>query len=141
MLLEQVHEGMTVLDSEGEEFGSVELVRMADEDAVTEREPAETEAPPMPMPSPGFIPGASGAGAPGGAGPMGAGVPPVATGIGEEPDVPGEIARRLRRTGYFKVDTKGLFRRDVYVSATEIDAVTDDAVTLAVPKNELTKQG
>lgn len=142
-LLEQVHEGMTVSDIEGNEIGTVDLVRMGDPDAETAPIPDDTDIPPAtPMAGGAFMPGGTGSTTPGGAGPLGAGVPaaPVGATTGEEPDVPGEISRRLRRTGYFKVDSKGLFRRDVYVSANEIDRVSDDAVMLNVAKKELAKE-
>jgi hypothetical protein len=57
------------------------------------------------------------------------------------PDVPRPFASRLLLTGYLKVDRKGLFARDAYVSATEIDAVQEDTVRLTVSKDMLlTKQ-
>ena len=53
------------------------------------------------------------------------------------PDVPRPFAARLMLTGYLKVDRKGLFAHDAYVSATEIDAVEDDTVRLNVSKDML----
>jgi len=53
------------------------------------------------------------------------------------PDVPRPFASRLLLTGYLKVDRKGLFARDAYVSATEIDAVEGDTVRLNVSKDML----
>ena len=53
------------------------------------------------------------------------------------PDVPGPFAARMMLTGYLKVDRKGLFARDAYVSATEIDRVEDNTVHLKVSKDML----
>jgi hypothetical protein len=53
------------------------------------------------------------------------------------PDVPQPFAARLLRTGYLKVDRKGLFARDAYVSATEVDEVEDNTVRLNVSKDML----
>jgi len=53
------------------------------------------------------------------------------------PDVPRPFAARLLLTGYLKVDRTGLFARDAYVSATQIDEVEDNTVRLNVPKDML----
>ena len=53
------------------------------------------------------------------------------------PDVPRPFAARLLLTGYLKVDRKGLFARDAYVSATEVDGVEDNTVRLNVSKDML----
>jgi hypothetical protein len=47
---------------------------------------------------------------------------------GARPNVPPPFADRLLRIGYIKVDRKGLFARDVYAAASEIDRVEDDPV-------------
>ena len=44
------------------------------------------------------------------------------------PNLPKPFADRLLRIGYLKVDRKGLFARDVYVAASEIDRVEEDPV-------------
>jgi hypothetical protein len=51
--------------------------------------------------------------------------------------VPRPFAERLLLTGYLKVDRKGLFARDAYVSATEVDGVEDNTVRLNVSKDML----
>ncbi|GAB3887631.1 general stress protein [Terrabacter terrigena] len=53
------------------------------------------------------------------------------------PDVPRPFAERLLLTGFLKVDRKGLFARDAYVSATEVDVVEDGTVRLNVSKDML----
>jgi hypothetical protein len=53
------------------------------------------------------------------------------------PDLPSPFATRLLRVGYVKVDRKGLFARDAYVAASEIDRVEDNTVYLNIPKDML----
>jgi hypothetical protein len=64
---------------------------------------------------------------------------------GTRPNVPPPFADRLLRIGYIKVDRKGLFARDVYAAASEIDRVEDDAVQgdkviLKVPEEMLLQE-
>jgi hypothetical protein len=47
---------------------------------------------------------------------------------GARPNVPPPFADRLFRIGNINVDRKGLFARDVYAAASEIDRVEDDPV-------------
>ena len=66
--------------------------------------------------------------------------------VAEKPALPPPFADRLVRIGYLKVDRKGLFARDVYVAATEIDHVEEDAVKgdkviLNVPQDMLLAEG
>jgi hypothetical protein len=63
--------------------------------------------------------------------------------IGGEAERP--PADRLLRIGNIKVDRKGLFARDVYATASEIDAVEDDSVEggtviLTVPEEMLLQE-
>jgi hypothetical protein len=58
------------------------------------------------------------------------------------PALPPPFAERLLRIGYALVDRKGLFARDAYIAATDIERVEGDTVYLNVPKDMLlTKQG
>ena len=54
-----------------------------------------------------------------------------------EPYVPDELAERLLRTGFIKIDRKGLLKPDVYAGADEIDTVDRDLVRLSVPVDRL----
>ncbi len=96
--IEQVFEGMRVVDADRNKVGTVELVKMGDPEAVTTQGQD--------------------------------------TGL-DEPHLPPPFADRLLRIGFIKVNRKGLFSRDVYVAATEIDRVNDDTVVLAVPQHML----
>ena len=64
---------------------------------------------------------------------------------GTRPNVPPPFADRLLRIGYIKVDRKGLFARDVYAAASEVDRVEDDPekgdkVILKVPEEMLLQE-
>jgi hypothetical protein len=96
--IEQVHEGMRVVDTDRDKVGTVVLVKMGDPEAVTTQGQD--------------------------------------TGL-EEPHLPPPFVDRLQRIGFLKVDRKGLFTRDVYVAATEIDRVDNDTVVLSVPQQML----
>ncbi|MFI6759213.1 hypothetical protein ACIBF5_08730 [Micromonospora sp. NPDC050417] len=107
----QVTTGMRVVDPVGEEVGTVVAVRVGDPNAVTAHDP------------------------PGGDGVLGDRVPH--TEYGEEPDVPPDLAARLLRTGYLKVDSPGLLARDLYIEADQIADVNQDVVELTVGRAEL----
>jgi len=55
----------------------------------------------------------------------------------EKPQLPPPLAERLLRTGFLKVDRKGLFRRDVYAGADQIAKVDNGTVHLAVDQDML----
>lgn len=108
----QVVNGMTVVDSAGTEIGTVELVKMGDPESVTAAGQRTGEGEGI--------------------------VHALADSIfGPEPNVPGELAARLLRTGYVKVDGKGLLDRDRYVASDQIAAVDSGTVRLTVTKDEL----
>ena len=78
------------------------------------------------------------------------GDPDAVTTKGEDealrPNVLQPFADRLLRIGYIKVDRRGLFARDVYAAATEIDRVEDDPekgpkVILNMPEEMLLEEG
>ena len=104
----QVTNGMRVIDPDGEEVGTVIAVRLADPNAVTAQDP------------------------PSGHGVLGDRVPH--TEYGDEPDVPADLAARLLRSGYLKVDSRGLLTHDLYVEADQIAEVNQDVVELAVDR-------
>jgi hypothetical protein len=108
----QVTEGMQVVDSAGAEVGTVELVKMGDPEAVTTAGQRTGRGRDL--------------------------VDAVARDLaGVEPDVPPTVAARLLRTGYIKIDGKGLFHRDRYAAADEIAGVTADVVTLTTTRDNL----
>lgn len=150
-IISSVREGMTVVDCEDSQIGTVELVKIADPEVTTtrgQRQPTEEQSAPgvggAPLASPGLPAGVPGSVAGGVPGTTGVPVAPpgfLSDGGGSEPDLPPALAERLLREGFVKVDSKGLFRRDLYVGANEITQVDDqDVVHLSAPRNELAKE-
>jgi len=111
-LIDQVREGMRVLDATGEEVGTVEYVSMGDPAAVT----VGADAPP----EGGFLQGLA-----------------EAFGAGTEPAVPEPLRSRLLRAGFIKIDGKGWIDTDRYVMASMITSVASDTVRLNANRNEM----
>lgn len=110
-----VHEGMRVVDRRGEDVGTVEAVRMGDPEAVT---PTGQEV-----------------------GTRGGLIDDVrAAFAGNDPPVPPEIAERLLRIGYVKIDSKGILDRDSYALADQVGDVSGDVVRLSVDREELVRE-
>ena len=116
-LIEQVREGMRVIDSAGEEIGTVEFVRMGDPDAVTIEGAGEDSG------GPGLLGGVA-----------------AVFGFNDEPDLPGTLRRRLLHLGFVKVDGQELFGKDRYVRADRIDEVSGDTVRLSVRKGQMAEE-
>ncbi|MER7367944.1 DUF2171 domain-containing protein [Nonomuraea wenchangensis] len=113
--ISQVHTGMKVVDRDGKEVGTVELVKMGDPQAAT------TDGQ-QPGRSPGFVPVLSDV-------------------FGHaEPDLPPALAARLLRTGFVKVDGRGLFARDLYVAPEQVARIEDNVVHLSTDGGSLAKE-
>jgi hypothetical protein len=113
--IELVREGMRVVDRDGKEVGPVELVKFGDPDAVTTMGQGE-------------IPGEELLGMP----------PKIFT--PPEPRVVGELAERLLRKGFLKVDDRGVLDRDYYVEADRIADVEGNVVRLKVDRDALPRE-
>ncbi len=100
-ILEEVREGMRVVDANGAEVGHVKQLRMGDPGAASTE--GQTTA--------------------GGWGPLDAF-------LGAEPRVPEEQAERYVRLGYIKVEGKGIVIRDFYAGADQIRDVANRTVQL-----------
>lgn len=113
--IEQVREGMRVIDAAGEELGTVEVVKMGDPQAAT-----------------------VGADAPGDGGLF----EDVANvfGFGGEPPLPAALQARLMRLGFIKVDGQGLTDRDRYVRADKIAGVSSETVRLSVRRDDMAEE-
>jgi hypothetical protein len=57
-----------------------------------------------------------------------------------EPRVVGELAERLLRKGFLKVDDRGVLDRDYYVEADQIADVEGNVVRLKVDRDELPRE-
>lgn len=108
-----VREGMQVIDSAEQEVGTVELVKMGDAEAVTPQGQSTRG---------GLVEGV------------------VQAFRGGEPQVPAQRAAQLLRTGFVKVDGKGVLDRDLYVAPDQVAVVAADVVHLAVTADELLRE-
>jgi hypothetical protein len=138
-LIGKVRSGMEVVDSSREKIGTVSVVKVSDPDAVTTQgQESGIDA----GATPSVVPAAPAGGIGAGGAPVAAPIGALAAGItgGTEPDVPEPLAERLVRTGFLKIDSKGLFKRDLYVAADQITHVSGETVSLATTKDHLTKE-
>jgi hypothetical protein len=110
--LEQVHQGMKVVDAAGDNLGTVDYVKMGDPEAAT-----IDSIPPGGDTLLDDVAGAFCAEA--------------------EPKVAPAIRRRLLHLGYFKIDGKGWFDTDRYVPSDKIADVSGDTVRLSVTQDSL----
>jgi hypothetical protein len=100
-----VREGMTVVDSAGNEVGKVEFVKMGDPEAATVSPADATDD----------------------RGGLFEGVAEALSGPDAD-DLPVTLAGEMLRVGYLRVDTKGWFNKDRFVPADAITGVTGDRV-------------
>lgn len=110
----EVTTGMRVVDADGEQVGTVDIVRLGDPNAVTVQAPA-TDA-------------------------GGTLAEMVSSAAVEEPDVPADAAARLLRRGYVKVDGDRPLDGAFYVEADQIADVGQDVVRLNVAIADLTPE-
>ena len=104
----KVRNGMRVLDSSGDELGTVESVKMGDPGVVTEEgQDVDTEN---------------------NRGLLGAVVE-----VFQGDRLPPQVTAQLLRTGFVKVDGKGLLASDFYVGVDGIDEVAGDDVVRLSP--------
>ncbi|WP_298456777.1 hypothetical protein [uncultured Cellulomonas sp.] len=109
--IRDVREGMRVVDSAGDEVGTVSQVRMSDPGSAT------TEGQGM-----GRSSGLVGA---------------VADAFVGGGGLPEQEQERLVRLGFVRIDAGGVFSGDRYAASDEIAAVTQDAVQLSVARDRL----
>lgn len=107
-----VQEGMKVVDSNGDDVGSVRRVRMGDPQAVT-TEGQETDT--------------------GGGGLF----TDIAEALVGDDDIPETFRNELTRVGYIQIDARGLFQADYAAAAFQIAGVSGDTVRLTVDREAL----
>jgi hypothetical protein len=106
---------MKVVDSDGSEIGTVEFVKMGDPQAVSsEGQTTDTR--------PGLL--------------------QAVTDVfdDDEPDLPPAMAAPLVRTGFIKVEARGLFAPDFYLAPDQVAKVEEDIVHLASDAGPLAKE-
>ncbi|HEX2911212.1 MAG TPA: hypothetical protein VH186_10420 [Chloroflexia bacterium] len=113
-LINQIHEGMEVVDAQNNKVGKVEFVKMGNPDAATTK---GNEVRPT-----GLVESVLG------------------SVMGGEPDVPEPLRSRLLRYGFIKVDDPGLLDQDRYFSGDQIQTISGDTVRLKVSKNKLPQE-
>ena len=107
--LAQVREGISVYDATGDDIGSVAEVRMADTEAA-DLQPADT---------------------------TGQGNSVIESAADAIAGDTNDVSTRLLSTGYFRLDSKGLFAGDKYVTPDLIASVDADGVRLNVEKDAI----
>jgi hypothetical protein len=120
--IEQVREGMKVIDAAGEDLGTVSRVHMGDPEAVTTQ--GQEYGGGAMVTDPGIV------------GHVARGL----VGDEREPDLPDPKRSQLLRLGYIKIDAPGLDllgATDHYASGEQIQTVSGDTVRLAVRKDQL----
>lgn len=121
-LQSRIEEGMRVYDSRGEEIGSVELVYLGDasNEAIEQRGQAAV--------SPDINLGGDRS------------IVDNIAGVFAPDELPLELAERLLRDGYVRLDSEGLLAADRYIMPDQISSVSDNSVRLRVSFDELIKR-
>jgi len=117
-ILGQVKEGMEVYDNAGEQVGTVNFVRIGEEDPTNIEVEAATGDPRTP--------------------PQNKILEEVARVLGKMDNIPDEIKERMWRYGYVRIDM-GTLHSDRIALHTEVDRVADNRVRLSVNQDELHK--
>jgi hypothetical protein len=120
-ILNQVHEGMQVFDSTGQELGSVRQVFLGEVSDTMENQgsgPATVSTPDTRDESL---------------------IDNLAEALSAEHPLPDEVRGRLLREGFIRIDTRGLFASDRFVLPDQIESVSADRVQLRLTKDELIK--
>lgn len=107
----RLKEGMPVLDASGNDIGKVGYIQMADPNSATV-EPGVDQS---------VFDDRT-----------------VFTDIGDDD---GHVTERMRQTGYFKLDQKGLFSSDKYITPEMIDSVSEGVVRLRYDKDNIPDPG
>lgn len=110
-VMAQVRIGMRVLDSMGEEIGTIDDLKAGDPGAVTGE---------------GQVMGGDG-------GLLG----DIGRVFGGGPELHRQVAERLLRVGYIKIGREGFLAEDAYAAADRIQEVDNDTVRLSITSDQL----
>jgi len=116
--LRSIAEGMKVFDRERHEIGKVEYVQFGDDNPATPE--VEAAAPNTLDDRRSTL------------------VDAIADAFGDD-NLPEEIREKLLMQGFVRIDAKGLFAADRYVTPEQIASVSGDGLMLNVSKDELVK--
>lgn len=108
--IQQVREGMLVVEPDGKKVGIVEDFKMGDPDAVTADGQTDPETDGIRM------------------GPIGE--------FANETKLPRHFAERLLRIGYVKIDRSGLLAGHTYIGSDELDRVEGDTLWLKAAEHK-----
>ncbi|MDQ3248187.1 MAG: hypothetical protein M3Q45_03150 [Chloroflexota bacterium] len=121
-IINQIREGMTVYDNQNQNIGSVDEVHFGAA-SQAQREhgtgPATVNEPDLPGEH-SFV--------------------GLLADVFDPSEVPDELADKLLRTGYIRIDSAGLFAADRYVMPDQIASVVGDEVHLQVTRDSLVKR-
>ena len=132
-VLARVREGMKVFDASGDEIGKVDYVKAGDPQAATTMGQDVGGVGGVAVPA-GGPSGSTGAGG------IAVGAVVGAADTGDLPDVDEPFRSELLRTGFFRVDGKGWFDKDRYITPDQIASVSGDGVTLKRHKDDLIRE-
>jgi hypothetical protein len=118
--LRSVEEGMKVFDRERHEIGKVEYVQFGDDDPDTPE--VEAAAPNTLDRHDRTL------------------VDDIALAFTASDGLPEEVRARLLEQGFVRIDAKGIFAADRYVTPEQIASVSGDGLMLNVTKDELVKK-
>lgn len=119
-VLSRIHSGMRIIDSSGEEIGTVETVHMPEGD-LSNPEPETLTAGPNP-------------------GQYGSTLTASLARVFTTDRVPEVLQKRLLREGFVRVDVSGLLAADRYVLPEQIETVDGGAVHLKASREELIRR-
>jgi len=117
--LSNIHEGMSVKDSAGENVGTVERIKMTEEDPNTEKA-EQVQAEKTVRQGDEFLNSLLAA--------------------FRFDEVPEELHAQLLRKGFIRIDADGLLAADRYVTPDQIASVKGDTVHLGVARDDLIKR-
>lgn len=118
-ILDQVHEGMHVHDSHGDDIGTVrKLFLGVVSDEMHERGKGPATAPDPEMRDDSLIDN-------------------LAKAFSADDPLPEALRGQLLRQGFIRIDTAGLFESDRFATPDQIESVSDDTVRLNLTKDEL----
>jgi hypothetical protein len=126
-IFSQIREGMQVYDRDGKEIGKVADIRFGEGSEADLQQglgPASAELPDT--------------------GRRETFLGDLARGVAGTPEDAAEtehIRARMLRSGYIRIDTKGLFSSDRFALSEQIDSVEDDRVRLKVHYDDLARRG